>query len=55
MLITTFLHAFAFFAGEAFRTHRLAKSEVHGSSTATFYLPVYYQSLGASVTRAGIE
>ncbi|KAI0090161.1 MFS general substrate transporter [Irpex rosettiformis] len=36
VLTTTFLHAFAFFAG-------------------SFYLPVYYQTLGSSVTRAGIE
>ncbi|TFK42411.1 major facilitator superfamily domain-containing protein [Crucibulum laeve] len=36
ILITTFLHAVAFFSG-------------------AFYLPVYYQILGASATRAGVE
>ncbi|KAF7790211.1 hypothetical protein EIP86_001163 [Pleurotus ostreatoroseus] len=36
ILITVFLHGFAFFAG-------------------SFYLPVYYQVLGASATRAGIQ
>ncbi|KAF8228465.1 MFS general substrate transporter [Tricholoma matsutake] len=36
ILITTFLHALAFFSG-------------------AFYLPVYFQALGASATRAGVE
>lgn len=36
LLITTFLHAVAFFAG-------------------AYYLPLYYQILGASATRAGVE
>ncbi|GJE96610.1 MFS general substrate transporter [Phanerochaete sordida] len=36
ILITVFLHAFAFFA-------------------ASFYLPVYYQALGASATLAGVK
>lgn len=36
LLITVFLHGFAFFA-------------------ASFYLPVYYQVLGASATKAGIQ
>ncbi|RXW18730.1 hypothetical protein EST38_g7128 [Candolleomyces aberdarensis] len=36
ILITTFLHAFAFFAG-------------------AFYLPLYYQVLGASAMKAGVE
>ena len=36
VLITVFIHGFAFFAG-------------------SFYLPVYYQVLGASATKAGIQ
>lgn len=36
LLITTLLHALAFFSG-------------------AFYLPLYYQILGASATRAGVE
>jgi len=36
ILITTFLHAVAFFAG-------------------AYYLPLYYQVLGASATKAGVQ
>jgi hypothetical protein len=36
LLVTTFLHAVAFFAG-------------------SYYLPLYFQVLGASATRAGVE
>lgn len=36
ILISVFLHAFAFFTG-------------------TFYLPVYYQVLGASATMSGVR
>ena len=55
VLITCFLHAVTFFAG---KLHHLNLSESICDSfilTGAYYLPLYYQVLGASATGAGVK
>lgn len=51
ILISTFLHALAFFAGGLPQYSCVVSLTPSGA----FYLPLYYQILGASATGAGVK
>ncbi len=54
-LVTVFIHGFAFFGGEYKSNNYILSQSWSHRIPANYYLPVYFQVLGASATRAGIE